>query len=113
MVPNTDEPISLSNLLQQLKGQITNQWYQFGLELGVPKDILDQLNNYSDEDRTVEILDYWMRHHPGEPMWQEVAEAKKQADLIIEDDKENVNNDLSIDSHIILVMLYYVITHVT
>ena len=89
----------MSTLLQQLKGQTTNQWYQFGLELGVPKDILDQLNNYSDEDRTVEILDYWMRHHPGKPTWQEVDEAKKQADLIAQDNKGKVKNDL-IDDHI-------------
>ena len=84
----------MSNLLQELKGQITSQWYQFGLNLGVPKDILDQLNNYSDEDRTVEILDYWLRHHSGKPTWQEVDEAKKQADLNIEDDKGKFNNDL-------------------
>ena len=84
----------MSNLLQKLKGQITSQWYEFGLKLGVPKDIVDQLNNYSDEDRTVEILDYWLRHHPGKPTWQEVAEAKKQVDLIIEDDKGKFNNDL-------------------
>ena len=95
---NTDEPFSLSNLLQQLKGQISSQWYQFGLNLGIPKDILHQLNNYSNEDRTVEILDYWIRHHPGKPTWQEVAEAKKQADLIIEDDKRKFNSDL-IDDH--------------
>jgi hypothetical protein len=78
---NTEEPITLSGLLQKLKGDISSQWYQFGLELRIPKDILDQLNSYSDEDRTVEILDYWLRHHPGNPTWQEVAEAKKQAEL--------------------------------
>ena len=79
----------MSNLLQKLKCQIFTQWYQFGLELSVPKDILDQLSNYSDEDRTVEILDYWLRHHPGKPTWQEVAEAKKQAKLAAEDDIGN------------------------
>ena len=89
----------MSNLLQKLRGQITSQWYEFGVNLGVPKDIVDQLNSYSDEDRTVEILDYWMKHHPGEPTWQEVAEAKKQADLIIGDYKGKFNNNL-IDDHI-------------
>ena len=86
---NTEEPITLSSLLQKFKDDITSQWYQFGLELRVPKDILDQLNSYSDEDCIVEILDYWLRHHPGNPTWQEVVEAKKQAKLIIESDKGN------------------------
>ena len=88
---NTEEPITLSRLLQKFKGDITSQWYQFGLELRVPKDILDQLNSYSNEERTVEILDYWLRHHPGNPIWQEVVEAKKQAELVIESDKGNDN----------------------
>ena len=87
MCLKTDALVTLSNLIQKLKGQITTQWYPFGLELGVSKDILDQLDSYSDEDRTVEILDYWLRHHPGKPTWQEVAEAKKQAELDTEDDK--------------------------
>ena len=89
---NTAENITLSSLLQKLKGDITNQWYQFGLELRVPKDILDQLNSYSDEERTVEILDYWLRHHPGNPTWQEVAEARKQADLAAKCNHKEVNN---------------------
>ena len=89
-----DDPITLSNLLQKLKGQVTNQWYQFGLELGVPKDIMDQLNSYSDEDRTVEILDYWLRHHSGMPMWQEVAEAKRKAELDTRDDRGLLTNHI-------------------
>ena len=88
---NTEEPITLSSLLQKFKGDITSQWYQFGLELRVSKDILDQLNSYSDKERTVEILDYWLRHHPENPTWQEVVEAKKQAELVIESDKGNDN----------------------
>ena len=93
---NIEEPIILSSLIQKIKGQITNQWYQFGLELGVPKDILDQLNSYSNEDCTVEILDYWLRHHPGKPTWQEVAEARERADLVAEDNNhKEVNGSFS------------------
>ena len=75
-----DEPPTLSSLLHELQGQTTSQWYQFGLALGVPKEILEQLTNYSEEDCIVELLDYWLRHHPGQPTWQEVADAQKHAE---------------------------------
>ena len=52
----------------------TQLWYQFGLILGVPKDFLDKLKGYPEEDCIVELTDYWLRNHPDQPTWQEVAD---------------------------------------
>ena len=66
----------LNNLVCTLRGQISSKWYSFGLALGVPKEILNQLKHHSDEECLVEMLDYWLKHHPGKPTWQEVMQAK-------------------------------------
>ena len=66
------------SLVHALQGQISSQWYSFGLAIGVPKQILNQLKHYSDEECLVEVLDYWLKHHPGKPTWQEVVEAKNR-----------------------------------
>ena len=70
---------NLNNLVYTLRGHISFQWYSFGLAIGVPKQILNQLEDYTDEECLVEVLDYWLRHHPGKPTWQEVMEAKRKA----------------------------------
>ena len=71
-----DHPPDLNSLLHTLKGKISSNWYNFGLALGVPKAILDQLLDYSEEDSLIEVLDYWLSHHPQQPTWQEVANAQ-------------------------------------
>jgi hypothetical protein len=74
---HADCPPNLNSLLQHLlHGQVTSKWYQFGLALGVPKEILNQLTDYSEEDSLVELLDYWLKHHPNQPTWQEVSNAQ-------------------------------------
>ena len=70
---------NLNNLVYTLREQVSSQWYSFGLGIGVPKQILNQLEDYTDEECLVEVLDYWLRHHPGKPTWQEVTEAKRKA----------------------------------
>ena len=55
---------------------MTSKWHQFGLTLGVPRKILDQLTDYSEEDSLIEVLDYWLKHHPNQPTWQEVVDAQ-------------------------------------
>ena len=67
---------NLNNLVYTLRGQISSKWYSFGLTLGVPKEMLNQLKHHSDEEYLIEVLDYWLRHHLGKPTWQEVMEAK-------------------------------------
>lgn len=71
----------VSSLLHALQGQISSKWYSFGLAIGVPKQILNQLKHYSDEECLVEVLDYWLRNHPGKPTWNEVMEAKNSFNL--------------------------------
>ena len=68
----------LNGLLPALRGQISSKWYSFGLAIGVPKQILNQLKYYPDEECLVEVLDYWLRHHPGKPTWKEIMEAKRK-----------------------------------
>ena len=80
---NLDHPLDLNSLLTLLQGHVTSKWYQFGLALGVPKKILDQLINYSEEDSLVEVLDYWLTHHPNQPTWQEVSDAQNKINFTI------------------------------
>ena len=73
-----ETPLDLKSLSQKLQGQVSKQWYQFGLTLGLPMDVLEGFNLYSKEDCLVEVLDYWLKHHPGKPTWQEITEAQKK-----------------------------------
>ena len=74
-------PLDLNSLLYKLQDQVNIQWYKLGLAIGVPKEILEQLKDYTKEDRLVELLDYWLKHHPGQPTWQEVADAIRKVEL--------------------------------
>ena len=73
-----DVPLDLNSLQQILQGQISKQWYQFGLSLGIPMDVLEGFNLYSEEDCLVEVLDYWLKHHPSKPTWQEITDAQRK-----------------------------------
>lgn len=82
---NTDEyskleetPVSLKRLLEKLQGQVSKQWYQLGLALGLPMDVLEGFNLYSEDDCLTEVLDYWLKHHKGKPTWQEITDAQKK-----------------------------------
>ena len=85
-----NQPLNLNSLLSKLQGQVSNsQWYQFGLALGVPKKALNELEQYSQDARLIEMLDCWLKHHPGRPTWQEVAEAQRKIDSYqLNDDME-------------------------
>ena len=43
-------------------------------------DVLEGFNLYSEEDCLVEVLDYWLKHHPGKPTWQEITDAQKKVE---------------------------------
>ena len=45
-----------------MKLQVSKQWYQFGLALGLTMDVLEEFNHYSEDDCLVEVLDYWIKH---------------------------------------------------
>ena len=44
-------------------------------------EMLDELSSYSDQECMVEIADYWLRHHPGQLTWREVAKTLRKIGL--------------------------------
>ena len=80
---NADTP-DLNSILNTLyESQVTPNWYLFGLAIGVPKGILDQLKtqDYTDKDCLIEVTDHWLRHHHSQPTWQEVTKAKEKLEF--------------------------------
>ena len=71
-----DGYLDLDTLLIKLRGKVNTQlWYQFGLTIGVPKDFLENINGYPEEECMIEIADYWLRNHPDQPTWQDITDA--------------------------------------
>lgn len=62
-------------MLIKLHGRVDTQWYALGTALGIPTEFLDSLKSYPDQDCMVEMLDYWLRNHPDQPTWKEIADA--------------------------------------
>ena len=50
-----ETPVNLKGLLEKLQGQISKQWYQLGLTLGLPMDVLEGFNLYSEDDCLAEV----------------------------------------------------------
>ena len=77
-----ETPVNLKQLLEKLQGRVSKQWYQLGLTLGLPMDVLEGFNLYSEDDCLSEVLDYWLKHHPtGKPTWQEITDAQKKVEM--------------------------------
>jgi hypothetical protein len=71
--------LDLDSLLIQLQDKITEKWHQFGVALGVEKEVLDRYLNYPPEQSIVEILDHWLRSYKLEKRnWRDVARALGQ-----------------------------------
>ena len=68
----------LDNLLIQVRTQVTPKWYQFGLALGVDKEVLNKYSTCPQEESIVELADYWLRNSPTKPTWRDVHEALKK-----------------------------------
>jgi hypothetical protein len=62
----------------KIQGQVSSHWCKFGLVIGIPGDIIEQLKDYSDKDALVEILHYWLMNSD-QPTWQDVVIALKKA----------------------------------
>ena len=70
--------LNLDSLLIRLKDKVTEKWYQFGVALGVEKEILDRYLNYPPEQSIV-MLDHWLRSCDLEGWnWRDVAKALRQ-----------------------------------
>ena len=49
--------------------------------MGVPKQVMDGYLGYPSDQCLIELFDYWLRHHPGQLMCREVAQALKEIKL--------------------------------
>ena len=101
----TAESLNLDSLLIQLKDKVTEKWHQFGVALGVEKEVLDRYLNYPPEQSIVEMLDHWLRSCDLEERnWRDVAKALRQiehhqlAEEIESTDKtgQNLHNNIII-----------------
>ena len=81
MICHVDQLLNLDNLLIQIQGEVNPLWYQFGEALGVKKEILNSYTRCSPDVSIIEMLDYWLRNHEGQPAWKEVAVALKRIGL--------------------------------
>ena len=70
--------VNLDLLLILLKEELTPRWYEFGLIVGVPKDVMDNYLGYPSDQCLIELLDYWLRYHPGQLTWKEVAHVLRE-----------------------------------
>ena len=56
---------------------ITSEWFNFGEAIGIPHEVLVELNNMklADYDKLVEMLDYWFSSFPKgtSSTWRDVA----------------------------------------
>ena len=73
--------MDLDDLLILLKEDLTPRWYEFGLMVGVPKELMGSYSGYPSDQCLTEILDYWLRHHSDQLTWTEVAQALRAIKL--------------------------------
>ena len=71
----------MDTLLIQLKSEVTTRWYSFGEAIGLKKEELEKFTTYTPEQSIIEMLDYWLRNHIGQPRWKEIAGALRQLGL--------------------------------
>ena len=55
-------------------------------------DVLEEFNLYSEEDCLVEVLDYWLKNHPGKPTWQEITDAQREINTFNACQNEGIDN---------------------
>ena len=74
--PPTDSQLNLDSFLIQLK-TVEDDWRQLGECLGVSPPILEEIASHCSTaaESMVEMADYWLRKHRGQPTWSEVATA--------------------------------------
>jgi hypothetical protein len=75
--------VDLDSLLILLKEELAPKWYDFGLVVGVPQELMDSYSGYPSDQCLTEVLDYWLRHHmdAGKMKWMDVANALKAVEL--------------------------------
>jgi hypothetical protein len=73
-----ENALNLDSLLIQLQPEVNEKWYQFGEAMGIEKSVLDKYVSYPPNQNIIEVCDYWLRNHTGQPSWNEVAAALKE-----------------------------------
>ena len=73
--------VNLDLLLILLQQELSPRWYQLGLVIGIPKDIMDGYVGRPSDQCLIEVLDYWLRHHSDQLTWGEVAQALREMQL--------------------------------
>ena len=66
--------LNLDSLIIQLKPEVTSKWEEFAKVVGLSQEVIKDLSSCGPSERMVEMLDYWLRHHPSKPTWREVAQ---------------------------------------
>ena len=75
----TEEQLDLDCLLMKLRSHVDAKlWYQFGMAIGIPTDVLETFKGYDQEECMIELADYWLRNHPAKPTWSEICNAAKK-----------------------------------
>ena len=75
---HTDNTLDLDCLLLQLQSKVTPKWYEFGVALGIEKELLEKCMQYPPDQSIIEVCDHWLRNCGGQPTWRKVAEALKK-----------------------------------
>ena len=77
-----DDALDLESAIASLSGKLNGQWYAFGQSIGVATELLDELlesqNGSTEEECLAELLNHWMKHHPDQPTWKELADALEE-----------------------------------
>ena len=114
MVFVSDKSLNLDILLIQISPHINSKWYQFGLAIGIPKEILDKCLDYPTEQSVIEVLDYWLRiQKQCKPTWKVIAKGLQTigydnlAEGILNVYKTGNTKDLGTSVLYILPYIYY------
>ena len=74
--------VNVENMLIKFGDEVKSHWYKFGEAIGVPRDYLSTLSGENESQCLKNVLDYWLRHYPGQPTWEEVAEAHRKIKFV-------------------------------
>ena len=42
---------------------------------------MNQLEDYSEKDALIEVLDYWLKNHSDQPTWKDIEDALKNSEF--------------------------------
>ena len=73
--------MNLDSLLVRIRTQVTPNWYEFGLAVGVAEEVLNSYSGYPPEECIVEMLDHWLRNNDAKSTWNDVADGLRKIGL--------------------------------